>query len=37
VIGFDPVADKERYYVTETGIVVIEGRRSAVDLATMDV
>lgn len=34
-IGFDPASDKRNYSVTETGIVVVEGRRSAVDIASM--
>ena len=36
VIGFDPGSDKRLYHVTETGIVVIEGRRSAVEISTME-
>ncbi len=35
VIGYNLSSDKELYHVTESGIVVIEGRRSAVDIATM--
>ena len=35
VIGFDPEEDKKRYHVTETGIVVIEGRRSSVEVASV--
>ncbi len=37
VIGFDPGSDRKLYHVTETGIVVVEGRRSAVEIASMDV
>lgn len=36
-IGFDPVSDRKLYHVTESGIVVIEGRRGAVDIASMQV
>ena len=36
-IGFDAAEDKKRYYVTESGIVVVEGHRSHVELATMSV
>jgi len=34
-IGFDHESDKKLYYVTESGIVVVEGHRSTVDVATM--
>ncbi len=34
-IGFDLEEDKKHYHVTETGIVVIEGRRSSVDVASV--
>jgi glucose-1-phosphate adenylyltransferase len=37
VIGYDPAGDRRLYHVTESGIVVIEGRRSPVDVATMEV
>lgn len=37
VIGFDPGSDRKLYHVTESGIVVVEGRRSAVEIASMDV
>ena len=37
VIGYDSVEDAKHYHVTEGGIVVIEGRRSRVDLATLDI
>jgi glucose-1-phosphate adenylyltransferase len=37
VIGYDGVEDAKHYHVTESGIVVIEGRRSRVDLATLDI
>jgi len=36
MIGYDLDEDRKHYHVTETGIVVIEGRRSRVDLATLD-
>lgn len=36
-IGYDLDEDKKRYYVTESGIVVVEGHRSHVELATMSV
>jgi len=34
-IGYDHESDKKLYYVTESGIVVVEGHRSTVDVATM--
>ena len=34
-IGFDLEQDRELYHVTESGIVVVEGHRSTVDVATM--
>jgi glucose-1-phosphate adenylyltransferase len=35
-VGYDPDADRARgYHVTETGIVVIEGERSAVDISRL--
>ena len=34
-IGFDHERDKSLYYVTDSGIVVVEGHRSTVDVATM--
>ena len=37
IVGYDPIADAERYHVTESGIVVIEGPRSAVELTTMTI
>ncbi|MBM3786718.1 MAG: glucose-1-phosphate adenylyltransferase [Acidobacteria bacterium] len=36
-IGYDLEEDRKRYYVTESGIVVVEGHRSHVELATMTV
>ena len=36
-IGYDLEEDRKRYYVTESGIVVVEGHRSHVELATMSV
>jgi len=35
-IGFDLERDKQLYYVTESGIVVVEGHRSPVDIAAMN-
>ncbi|MBM3734217.1 MAG: glucose-1-phosphate adenylyltransferase [Acidobacteria bacterium] len=37
VIGFDPVADRDAYHVTESGIVVVEGKRSPVDISTIEI
>jgi glucose-1-phosphate adenylyltransferase len=34
-IGYDLEQDRELYHVTESGIVVVEGHRSNVDVATM--
>jgi glucose-1-phosphate adenylyltransferase len=34
-IGYDLEKDSKRYHVTESGIVVVEGTRSPVDLATV--
>ena len=34
-IGYDLEQDRELYHVTESGIVVVEGHRSTVDVATM--
>jgi len=35
VVGYDVEQDREKYFVTESGIVVIEGRHSTVEVATM--
>ena len=35
VIGYDLEKDRKLYYVTETGIVIVEGFRSTVDIATV--
>jgi glucose-1-phosphate adenylyltransferase len=37
VIGYDLEKDKQFHYVTESGIVVVEGHRSMVDVSTMQV
>jgi glucose-1-phosphate adenylyltransferase len=36
VIGYDLDRDRELYHVTDTGIVVVEGHRSPVDIASMN-
>jgi glucose-1-phosphate adenylyltransferase len=36
-IGYDLEADRKKHYVTESGIVVIEGTQSTVDIATLQV
>ncbi|MFN7920627.1 MAG: glucose-1-phosphate adenylyltransferase [Bryobacteraceae bacterium] len=36
-IGYDLASDRRLYHVTESGIVVIEGRRSSVDIASMQI
>jgi glucose-1-phosphate adenylyltransferase len=37
VIGYDLERDRQMYHVTESGIVVVEGARSSVEVATMDI
>ena len=34
-IGYDLERDRERYYVTDSGIVIVEGYRSTVDIASV--
>jgi glucose-1-phosphate adenylyltransferase len=36
-IGYDLEADRQKYHVTESGIVVIEGHQSTVDISTLQV
>ncbi|MEZ5399736.1 MAG: glucose-1-phosphate adenylyltransferase [Bryobacteraceae bacterium] len=36
MIGYDLASDRRLYHVTESGIVVVEGRRSSVDIATIN-
>jgi glucose-1-phosphate adenylyltransferase len=36
-IGYNLEEERKRYHVTESGIVVIEGHRSTVDIATIQV
>ena len=35
MIGYDLEADKKLYHVTESGLVVIEGNRSNVDVSAV--
>ena len=35
VIGYDLEEDRKKYFVTDSGIVVVEGKRTAVELTTM--
>lgn len=35
LIGFDPEADRRLYHVTDSGIVVVEGDRSGVEIASL--
>jgi glucose-1-phosphate adenylyltransferase len=35
-IGYDLERDRQLYHVTETGIVVVEGHRSPVDISAMN-
>jgi glucose-1-phosphate adenylyltransferase len=37
VIGYDLESDRGKYHVTDSGIVVIEGRRSRVDVASLEI
>lgn len=37
VIGYDLDADRSRYHVTESGIVVVEGRRSRVAVSSLEI
>jgi len=37
MIGYDLEKDRKRFHVTESGIVVIEGKRSRVEIATLQV
>ena len=34
-IGYDLQRDREKYFVTDSGIVVIEGTRSSVDISAL--
>ena len=36
-VGYNVEEDRKKYFVTETGIVVVEGSRSIVDIATLQV
>ena len=34
-IGYDPEQDRQLYHVTETGLVVVEGERTRVDISSV--
>ena len=36
-VGYNLDEDRKKYHVTDTGIVVIEGHQSTVDIATLQV
>jgi glucose-1-phosphate adenylyltransferase len=36
-IGYDLEADKKKYHVTDTGIVIVEGHQSKVDISSLQV
>ena len=36
-VGYNIDEDRKKYYVTDSGIVVIEGHQSTVDIATLQV
>jgi glucose-1-phosphate adenylyltransferase len=37
VIGYDHEEDKKHYHVTESGIVVVDGRRTPMQLSTISI
>jgi glucose-1-phosphate adenylyltransferase len=37
IIGYDLAADRKRYHVTDSGIVVVEGRRSRVPVSALEI
>jgi len=37
IIGYDEESDRKKYHVTESGIVVVEGRRSRVQVSSIEV
>jgi len=37
VIGYDPDEDRRRYFISETGIVVISGLRTRVEISSVGV
>ena len=36
-IGYDPEEDRKRYHISENGVVVVEGRSSAVEITVLDI
>jgi len=37
VIGYDLASDRKRYHVTDSGIVMVEGRRSRVPVSSIEI
>jgi glucose-1-phosphate adenylyltransferase len=37
VIGYDLASDRKKYHVTDSGIVMVEGRRSRVPVSSIEI